>query len=327
MAREIGWAAALGLNAVRVRASPTAYRADPQRFASNFHAFLVILATHQMVALPVLFDTGDIGKVASKEENVTFLEQYLRAAVGAHADSPQILGFDVCNECYFTGHGAQAQLEALKQLIGAVHGLAPRGCPPRGAQWDSALAWSALALNNPASAARTGRYSAGKFTTTGMGDYGLWPGEMEQADWVDVVSFHSYNGNQTDFHRNVQELRGKATAAGKVLGFASEVMNRPWDPLCGDLAVLQAEGLGWFAWELMISDSGWGVPKCKGCPIYQGLLWPNGTAYNEEELSCIRAAATGTRDNYAPGGSNNERQQQAAAAAAVSWVPAARSTQ
>lgn len=37
-----------------------------------------------------------------------------------------------------------------------------------------------------------------------------------------------------------------------------------------------------------MSHSGWGVAKCDGCPIYQGLLWPNGSALSAEERSCVR---------------------------------------
>lgn len=47
---------------------------------------------------------------------------------------------------------------------------------------------------------------------------------------VDVVSFHSYNGNQTDLALQIAKLRKVAEAAGKPLGFASEIMNRPVDP-------------------------------------------------------------------------------------------------
>jgi len=86
----------------------------------------------------------------------------------------------------------------------------------------------------------------------------------------------------------IYSARALAAAHSKPLAFASEVMNRPWDPVCGDIDVLAAEGLGWFAWELMVSHSGWGVPKCDGCPIYQGLLWPNGSAFSAEERSCVR---------------------------------------
>ena len=47
---------------------------------------------------------------------------------------------------------------------------------------------------------------------------------------VDVVSFHSYNGNQTDLALQIAKLRKVAEASGKPLGFASEIMNRPVDP-------------------------------------------------------------------------------------------------
>ena len=147
-----------------------------------------------------------------------------------------------------------------------------------------------------------------------------------------------YNGNQTDFALNVEKLRKIADAAGKPLGFASEVMNRPWDPLCGDISVLREAKLGWFAWELMVSNSGWGVPKCDGCPLYQGILYPNGTAYNAEEVACIAAAAAkqgGGRNGYrqdgqianAPADAKFSSTVQVTAAArqgsagAVQWVP------
>eukprot|EP01052_Picozoa_sp_SAG31_P041748 SAG31_NODE_6415_length_2028_cov_4.398652_2_plen_329_part_00 len=121
-----------------------------------------------------------------------------------------------------------------------------------------------------------------------MGDFGRWPREAEQAQYVDIVSFHSYDGNQKDMSRRIDGVKALADKAGKPLAFASEISNRPWDPVCGDLAVLSKHKLGWFAWELMVSHSGWGVPKCEGCPVYQGLLWPqNGSAFSEEERHCI----------------------------------------
>ena len=105
---------------------------------------------------------------------------------------------------------------------------------------------------------------------SGMGDYGRWPHELDQVSWVSAVSFHSYNGNQTDMRSNIQWLRDKIKASNKTLAFASEISNRPWDPVCGDLAVLREERLGWFVWELMQSESGWASPRCTGCPSYQG---------------------------------------------------------
>ena len=114
--------------------------------------------------------------------------------------------------------------------------------------------------------------------------------------------------------RNVATLRKAAAEQGKAVGFASEIMARPWDPLCGDIDVMASLGLGWFAWELMVSNSGWGVPKCAGCPLYQGIIWPNGTAYSREEVACI-AASTGVGSAPGLAGSSG--------AGRVQWVPVA----
>ena len=71
-----------------------------------------------------------------------------------------------------------------------------------------------------------------QFVTTGMGDFGRWTHEAEQVKYVDVVSFHSYDGNQSDMEQGIASVRKLARSSRKPLGFASEIMNRPWDPVC-----------------------------------------------------------------------------------------------
>ena len=70
-----------------------------------------------------------------------------------------------------------------------------------------------------------------QFITTGMGDFGRWTHEAEQVKYVDVVSFHSYDGNQTDMRGGIASVRKLAESSHKQLAFASEIMNRPWDPV------------------------------------------------------------------------------------------------
>ena len=43
-----------------------------------------------------------------------------------------------------------------------------------------------------------------------MGDFGLWTHEAEQAGFVDVVSFHSYDGNQSDMRQGIASARALA---------------------------------------------------------------------------------------------------------------------
>lgn len=254
--RELGYAHDLGLNALRVRASPTAHAAGPSAFAGNMATFLGLAKDRNMTVLPVLFDTGDLLKYDAD------LDAYFAALTSNGTFSPPfdaILGFDVCNECYFTNasDGREDALRAMVRRVGS--------------------------LTKP----------HGKITTTGLGNMGTWPHELDQLGMpgMDVVAFHSYNGNQTSFDRSISSLGRWAGLAKLPLGFASEVGNRPWDPLCGDIAVLRRHGLGFFVWELMQSQSGWLKPRCDGCPPYQGLLTPNGSAVVAEEVACIRDAA------------------------------------
>jgi hypothetical protein len=285
--RELGWARGrLRLNALRVRASPNAFAKDPHTFVRNLHDFVGLAAAEQLHVMPVLFDTGDLLKPLS---NASALERYLDATVRTFAANSTVMGWDLCNECYFPHHDDADKRKALEEI-----------------------ALRTRKLRGP-----------GQFVTTGMGEFGRWPHEAEQAQYVDVVSFHSCalhalsvlplqqacctwlagtqwcllvhrmraadDGNQSDMAASLRQIKALAAAAHKPLAFASEISNRPWDPICGDIDVLKQQGLGWFAWELMVSHSGWGVPKCPGCPIYQGLLYPNGSAFSEEELSCVVA--------------------------------------
>ena len=239
---------------MRVHACPETFLKDPAAFKQNLDTFVDIAHSLDIGVMPVLFNPGDvIGKLSYKNETL-----YLNTIVESVAAHPALLGWDLCNECYFK-NASDKNNEALKQVAAAVKGDAEK---------------------------------SGKFTTTGMGDYGRWTNELQQLKIVTVVSFHSYNGNQTDMSANIDWLRGQAKHANRTVGFASEIMNRPWDPVCGDLAVLRNQKLGWFVWELMQSHSGWAGPRCPGCPSYQGLLWPNGTAYNPEEVECIANFAT-----------------------------------
>jgi hypothetical protein len=256
--RELGFAADLRLNSLRIRTSPHAFNTSAGTFRANMHTFLGMARARNLSVMPTLFDTGDLTTF-----DAAVYGSYLRAVTGDGAGRTPpwdaVVGYDVCNECFFTSKGSAA---------------------------EAALAVHIAALGKLAA-------PLGRFVTTGMGNMGNWPRELDQLRMpgLSLVSFHSYNGNQSDFDAGIERLAHASTSAQLQLGFASEVGNRPWDPLCGDLDVLRRRGLGFFFWELMQSQSGWAPPRCAGCPSYQGLLFPNGSAFSEEEVACIKQAA------------------------------------
>ncbi len=55
--RELGYAAKLKLNVVRVFLQVAAYEAVPQRFLDNFENLLSLCAKHKIRLMPVLFDS------------------------------------------------------------------------------------------------------------------------------------------------------------------------------------------------------------------------------------------------------------------------------
>ena len=259
--RELSFAADLRLNALRIRTSPHAFNSSTGAFRTNMASFLTMARTRNLSVMPTLFDTGDLTTF-----DATTIRSYLGAVTGDGAGRAPpwdaIMGYDACNECYFTAKGSASEA-ALAEHIAALGNLAA----PHG--------W---------------------FVTTGIGTGGhvtTWPRELDQLHMpgLSLVSFHSYNGNQTDFDAGIGRLAQAAASAKLQLGFASEVANRPWDPVCGDLDVLRRRGLGFIFWELMQSQSGWAPPRCAGCPSYQGLLFPNGSAFSEEEVACVKQAA------------------------------------
>jgi len=239
----------LGWASQRLRLNAIRIRASPGECADDPTAFAADWRTLRSLCADLLNVT--ILPVLFDPGDLQYektTEQYLKTVVADARDDPAVMGFDLCNECFVLDATAQKALAGMAQ---AVHEL-------KGAQ---------------------------QFTTAGVGDLGLWPHEDKQLELVDVFSFHSYDGNRSDMGAHIEGLKKRAEGKGKTVGFASEIMNRPWDALCGDLQVLKQQQLGWIFWELMVSSSGWGVPKCGGCP--PGLLWPNGSAFDEEEVSCI----------------------------------------
>jgi hypothetical protein len=116
IAREVGWARSeLNLNALRFRASPGAFAKDPAAFERNLDRFIAVARANQLRLMPILFDTGDLLKPLV---NNTAVEAYLKVVIKAHADDDTVMGYDLCNECYFTSAtkdpGAKPTLFVLK---------------------------------------------------------------------------------------------------------------------------------------------------------------------------------------------------------------------
>jgi hypothetical protein len=243
------------------------------------------------------------------------VSQYINDIVGTKADR-RVLGFDIMNEPSRAG-------QAVKQcsptpptshvLVARVHRLAPSGsAPPRTASVPpdpskshqippatsslfsapfagGLVAFVEFAVNY------TARYSEDAVTTVDA--YSAVPPNLNLIEGA--LSYHSYY-HYSHWHdcmanaSDVRSMQGAAAAAQYVT--AVQVSQRRERDLpvivtefgqsecyCPAAEAIQAAGVGWILWELLLSHDQFGK--------FQGLLYANGTARSEEEVACLRRLA------------------------------------
>jgi len=106
------------------------------------------------------------------------------------------------------------------------------------------------------------------------------------------INWHSYNGvdNGQAFKGEVKWLEGIMQKEGKPI-VLTEWFGRPDMPLAGSYPIIRDHKVPAYLWALLIvpCNQHWDRPVARGDPPFQGLLWPNGTAYDElEEIECLR---------------------------------------
>jgi hypothetical protein len=211
--RELAWAAALGMNAVRVYLHDLLWQQDPQGFTARIEAYLAIAASHGIGTMLVLFDScwdphpalgpqreptpgvhnsgwvqspgmAALSDPAQRER----LRDYVSGVVAAFARDHRVLAWDVWNEpdngpeVALRNRGVLAEKSALVTplLIEAF-------------QW----AREAAATQPLTSAIWLGNWSA---------HHRLSPIQRVQIANSDVISFHNY-GKARDFGRRVRWLQ------------------------------------------------------------------------------------------------------------------------
>lgn len=121
--RELGWAAGLGMNAVRLYLHDIAHREDPEGFLGRLDAVLATAHAHGIAVMPVLFDgvwnpwpragaqpepvprrhnsvwvQGPGTDIMHDESRWDGLRPYVRDVVSRFASDPRVLLWDLFNE-------------------------------------------------------------------------------------------------------------------------------------------------------------------------------------------------------------------------------------
>src|SRR5579871_4710484 len=175
--RELGWAAAIGMNAMRVYLHDLLWDQDAKGFRSRIDAFLRIAAGHGIRPIFVLFDScwdpdpvlgpqrppipgvhnpgwvQSPGRAALEDAGqYPRLRAYVEGVVGVFVDDSRILAWDVWNEPDNRSMGAYARresarkLELVEALLGPVFDWARSAGPAqpltsglwRGGDWSRA---------------------------------------------------------------------------------------------------------------------------------------------------------------------------------------------
>ena len=209
---ELGWAASLGMNTMRVYLHDLLWQQDPEGFKRRLDQFLTIATKHKIKTIFVLFDSvwdpdPKTGKQRAPKPGVhnsgwvqspsrttlqnpaeySRLEAYVKGVVGAFARDQRILAWDIWNEPDNENPGSYNQVEP-KNKVELVLALLPR-----------AFAWAreAQAQQPLTSGVWKGDWSTPEKMT---------PMDRLQIEESDVITFHNYD-SPTELEKRINWLK------------------------------------------------------------------------------------------------------------------------
>lgn len=304
LARELSWAAGLGMNAVRVYLHDLVWASDANGFADRIDRFLALAARHGLRTLLVLFDDcwQDDPRPGPQEEPIPGvhgsrwakspgtravrdrrawprLEAYVRGVVRRFGQDERVLAWDVYNEVgnhFMPSMAWPARRRLPWQAWLYVRHVLLRS--PSLDLLDAAFGWARA--ERPEQPLTAPIYHAFPRINRAV---------LAQAD---VVSFHHYE-DLAALERQIAALK----ALGRPV-LCTEWLARPRSVPETHLPTFRRERVGCFCWGLVAGRTntihGWRAPSPGGAepPLwFHDLLRPDGTPYRAEEAETFRRFA------------------------------------
>ena len=301
--RELGWAQALGMNAMRVFLHNLLWEQDPKGFTQRIDAFLAIAARHNIKPLFVLFDScwdpdprlgpqhppipgvHNSGWVQAPgrarlddASQYPKLRGYVEGLVGHFRNDDRILGWDVWNEPDNDGGGNYGRQEGKQQLVA--------GLLAQVFDWAQA--------QNPTQPLTSGLWRDDDWSAAHLSAV-----EQIQIDRSDVVSFHDYNWPEV-FERRVKLLQ----TYGRPL-LCTEFMARGnGSTFDGSLPIGKRNNVAMFNWgfvdgrtQTRLPWDSWQKPYTRDEPTlwFHEVLRKDGTPYRQAEADLIRRLSLAPR--------------------------------
>lgn len=296
--KELGWAASLGMNTMRVFLHDLLWEQDAAGFSKRLDQFLAIAAKHKIKPMLVLFDScwdpfPKLGPQAPPRPGIhnsrwlqspgaralqdpaqyPRLEKYVKGVVGRFAKDKRILAWDIWNEPDNTNGSSYGKDEpANKQAL--VLQLLPQ-----------TFAWTRAAKP-------TQPLTSGVWGGDWSSDEKLKPIQRVQLDNSDVISFHNYD-NGAEFKKRIEWLqrlkrpllcteymaRGNQSTFQGSLPVAKEfrVAAYNWGFVAGRTQTF----LPWDSWQKPYTDR-------EPAIWFHEIFYADGKPYREEEVALIR---------------------------------------
>ncbi len=210
--KELGWAANLGMNTMRVFLHDQLWQQDPAGFKKRIDAFLTIAQKHGIRPMFVLFDScwdpfPQLGPQRAPKPGVhnsgwmqapgaraladpsqyPRLEAYVKGVVGAFGKDNRVLAWDIWNEPDNTNTSSYGKQEP-KNKVDLVLALLPK-----------AYEWARSATPQQP-------LTSGVWQGDWSGVDKLSKMDRIQLDQSDVISFHNYDG-PAEFEKRIQWLK------------------------------------------------------------------------------------------------------------------------
>ena len=285
--RELGFASSLlGFTSVRVFLNSLAYANDAPRFLANYEHLLASCERHGLTAFVVLFDRDfpdceDVpfpgGPPGCSDPDRAFVTS------GAYRNS---------SWCPNPGAAAVADTSrwpALEAYVDAVVG----------GQYAADERIAAFELMNEPREADASAFLAhfaariAQSTSRPLAiEPAYAPAPRAATAAASILSYHTYNCDGKCMNATYTQLARDAAQQNKT-AVNSELGGRPHQPYCDAITGVLAAGVGYFAWELMLGVDQFHNPPHH--PNFQGLVWPNGSAFDPVEAACIKAANVNAR--------------------------------
>ena len=277
--RELGWAADIGMNSMRVYLHHLAWEIDPDGFKNRMEQYLSIAEKHNISTLFVFFDdcwnpTYRAGKQPDPKPGIhnsgwvrdpgdllaadttlfTTLEKYVKDVLTHFSDDNRILLWDLYNEPGNSGYGNKS-LPLLKKVFRWSREVDPSQ-PLSVGVWDKRL--------------------------TDLGKY--------QLDHSDAITYHNYSDRETH-----QQWIDSLRSFGRPL-ICTEYMARTRNSLFKDIMpLLKDENIGAYNWGLVAGKSNtiyaWDKPMPDGKEPkiwFHDIFRKDGRPYDASEVRLIK---------------------------------------